>query len=69
MRIAYICNLQRFCNKSCGCIANGGECSHTLDVTYAKNYKETPIITDESNFINLSNGYNEANYFEEEQDG
>lgn len=69
MKILYICNGKCKCNTSMGCIVNGGPCSHTTDISYAKNYKETPIITDETNFVNLSNGFNEACYFEEEQDG
>ena len=48
MKIAYICNLKRFCNDSCGCIANGGECSHTLDVTFAKNYGVLSWIDEQS---------------------
>lgn len=67
MKIAYICNCQKKCCKSVGCIANGGECSHTCDIKYAKNYDETPIITEDSNFINLSDDFKEARYFEEEK--
>ena len=69
MKIAYICDQKAKCCKSIGCIANGGKCSHTCDINHAKNYTKTPIITEEKNFINLSNGYNEAHYFEEEPDG
>lgn len=69
MKILYLCNCKCSCNVSSGCIVNGGPCSHITDVNYAKNYKETPIITDEKNFVNLSNGFNEACYFEEEQNG
>lgn len=69
MKIFYLCNCKAKCNGSIGCIANGGPCSHTSDVAFAKNYTETPIITDESNFIVISNDFNEATYFEEEQNG
>ena len=69
MKVAYICNCQAKCNTSSGCIVNGGPCSHTTDIQYAKNYKETPLITEDTNFVNLSDGFNEARYFEEEQNG
>lgn len=69
MKIAYICNLKRFCNDSCGCIANGGECSHTLDVTFAKNYTEVPLVTEDKNFKLISDEEREAYYYEEENNG
>ena len=69
MKVAYICNCKRFCTNSTGCILNGGPCSHTVDINYAKNYTETPLLTEDKNFINLSNGYNEAYYYEEENNG
>lgn len=69
MKVAYICNCKRFCSSSSGCIANGGSCSHTTDVTFAKNYNDTPLVTEDMNFINLSDGYNEAYYYEEDKNG
>lgn len=69
MKVAYICNCKAECNNSSGCILNGGGCSHTTDISFAKNYSETPLVSEDSNFINLSNGYNEAHYFEEGDNG
>ena len=69
MKIAYICNCKRACNKSSGCILNGGECSHTLDVRYAKNYTETPLVAEDDNFIRVSNDFQEMAYEEVSKDG
>ena len=69
MKIAYICNCKRACNKSVGCILNGGECSHTLDVRYAKNYTETPIVTEDKNFEKISDDFQEMAYKEVSKDG
>ena len=66
MKIIYVCNGQAECNKSCGCVVNGGPCTHTCDIKYAKNYTETPIITENSKFVKISDDYSEAKYFEEE---
>lgn len=69
MKIAYICNCKRACNKSAGCIVNGGECSHTLDVLYAKNYTETPLVAEDKNFKKISNDFQEMAYEEVSKDG
>ena len=69
MTIAYICNCKKECNSGCGCILNGGECSHTTDISFAKNYDEVPLVTEDSNFINVSDPYNGSRYFEEESNG
>lgn len=66
MKILYLCNCKNKCCSSDGCIANGGLCSHTTDINYAKNYTETPIITENSNFVKISDDYSEIKYFEEE---
>lgn len=66
MIIAYVCNRQKQCCKSNGCVCNGGDCSHTLDINYSKNFKEVPIVTDNPLFILINSPDSEAKYFEEE---
>lgn len=66
MKIAYICDCKDKCCKSMFCIVNGGPCSHTLNINHAKNYTETPIITENSKFVKISDDYSELKYFEEE---
>lgn len=48
---------------------NGGECSHTLDVLYAKNYTETPLVAEDKNFVKISNDFQEMAYEEVSKDG
>ena len=69
MRIAYICNCKRSCNTSIGCCRNGGPCSHTQDIEYSLNYKETPIVADNPNFEKISDDYLEMKYEEVSKDG
>lgn len=64
MNILYICNCKAPCHKSVGCISNGGPCSHTSDINYAKNYTEVPIVKGNDNFVDISNAYREACYTE-----
>lgn len=69
MRIAYICNCEKSCNKSIGCCRNGGPCSHTLDIAYSLNYKETPLVADNPNFEKISDDFQEMSYEEVSKDG
>ena len=39
----YICNQQKDCSKSEGCVKNGGPCSHTADHHFAKNQSVVTI--------------------------
>lgn len=34
----YLCNGKQYCNSSPNCYLNGGECSHTKFLKYAKNF-------------------------------
>jgi len=67
MKISYICNCQMPCSSSVGCTKNGGPCSHTSDVNFAKNYKEVPLVMEDSNFVDLSNGFDSSRYYEVEK--
>jgi hypothetical protein len=69
MKILYLCNCERPCNKSIGCCKNGGPCSHTLDVLYSKNYTETPLVAENKNFEKISNDFQEMTYREVSKDG
>lgn len=69
MKILFICDCKKGCSSSCGCVLNGGPCSHTADISNAKNYNEVPIVIDNPSFKNISNDYNEACYVEEENNG
>ena len=69
MKIAYICNCEKSCNKSTGCCRNGGPCSRTLDVKYAKNYMETPLVADNPDFIKVSDDFQEMSYEEVSKNG
>lgn len=64
MKIAYICNCKKDCSGGSGCIVNGGPCSHTTDIAFAKNYTEVPLVTEDKNFSIISDDYQEARYWE-----
>ena len=69
MKILYICNCEKPCNSSCGCVANGGPCSHTADIEYSKNYTEVPLVREDSHFVDISNEFDSAKFWEEEENG
>lgn len=37
--ILYICNHKNKCSKSDNCVNNGGSCSHTTSIKFAKNFE------------------------------
>jgi len=69
VKIAYICNCKKSCNKSIGCCRNGGPCSRTLDINYSLNYTETPLVADNCNFVKVSNDFQEMSYEEVSKNG
>jgi len=69
VKIAYICNCKKSCNKSIGCCRNGGPCSRTQDVNYSLNYTETPIVFGNTNFVKVSDDFQEMSYEEVSKDG
>ena len=69
MKILYYCNCEKSCNKSAGCCRNGGPCSRTQDINYALNFKETPIVADNGNFIKVSDDFQEMRYEEVSKNG
>lgn len=38
MTVAYICDRKASCRKELGCVANGGACTHTLEIEHAVNF-------------------------------
>ena len=69
MRILYFCNCKKPCHSSCGCIQNGGPCSHTSDIEYSKNYTEVPIVADNPEFEKKDDGFSSVTYIEGGFDG
>jgi hypothetical protein len=69
VKIYYFCNCEKSCNVSIGCCRNGGPCSRTADINYSKNYTETPLVADNSNFAKVSDDFQEMIYEEVSKDG
>lgn len=65
MTIAYICNQENECCKKIGCVKNGGECSHTTNIKYSKNFKEVPIVENNPKFTKFDTPHEEVRYIEE----
>lgn len=47
VEVCYICDGQLPCAKEAGCFLNGGNCSHTRDVSHAKNFKSVKELVPE----------------------
>lgn len=69
MKIMYICNCKKECSSSCWCVTNGGPCNHTADIEYSKNYTEVPLVREDSHFVDISNEFDSAKFWEEEENG